>query len=349
MRRLYQIANSGKNYYHKYQNERLTKGLDTNNYGRYNRTPHNAISIVITTCNGIKYITEQLDSIRTQTRIPDEVIIADDLSSDGTYELCVNYINEYNLNGWHVYRNESNLGPGKNFREAISKAAGEYIFTCDQDDIWKPDKISSMVSVMENRPEIGLLVSNYIPVKDGRKIKARLKNIDRDNGAVIQLKLKDYWLSTLRPGCTFCFRRSIAAKFRVIDIDGNLHDSMLWKYAIVSDSLYLLNRQLILFRRHESNATKVFNRTVPGIQDRIDSADSAIRMCRKLLDASEGLGITAANQELLNDYAKFIQRRIKVLGRRNLFMMICFVVLNFKYYPTARNALSDIYAMIFLK
>ena len=50
------------------------------------------ISVAIAAYNGIDYITEQLDTIRTQTLPPDEVIIADDCSSDGTYEFCVDYI-----------------------------------------------------------------------------------------------------------------------------------------------------------------------------------------------------------------------------------------------------------------
>ena len=49
------------------------------------------ISVVMTTYNGEKYIVEQLDSIRNQTRVPDEVIIYDDCSSDLTTTLIKKY------------------------------------------------------------------------------------------------------------------------------------------------------------------------------------------------------------------------------------------------------------------
>lgn len=313
------------------------------------RTSHIAISVVMTTYNGIKYISEQLDSIRTQTLMPDEVIIADDVSSDGTYELCKEYIRRYGLEGWKVYRNEKNLGPAENFKNAIMQAQGKYIFTADQDDIWMTDKLESMVSVMEKRPEINLLLSNYIPVKDGEKLKAHLKYIDRNDGSVMRLKLKGAWFNPVRPGCTFCFRRELADKFKVMDAADSLHDSMLWNYAVITDSLYLLNRQLIYFRRHEGNATKVFNRTIPTIQDRINDIEREINYYRKFLDASEGLGINAQNQKLLEEHIKFFRKRKEVLSKRNLFMTGLFILMNFKHYPTTRNALSDIYAMIFLK
>ena len=126
------------------------------------------VSVAMATYNGIKYIAEQLDSLRTQTLPPDEVIIADDRSTDGTYEFCRDYIARYGLTGWKVYQNERNLGLLKNFREVMAKCTGEYIFTCDQDDIWMPDKISVMLSVISERPEIRLLVSNYIGLVKGK-------------------------------------------------------------------------------------------------------------------------------------------------------------------------------------
>ena len=47
------------------------------------------ISVVMTTYNGEKYILEQLESIRCQTRIPDEVIIKDDCSKDKTVSIAI--------------------------------------------------------------------------------------------------------------------------------------------------------------------------------------------------------------------------------------------------------------------
>ena len=308
-----------------------------------------SISVVIASYNGIKYIPEQLDSIKEQTLPPDEVIIADDCSSDGTYEFCVDYIARHNLKGWRVYRNEHNTGLQKNFRAVLAEAGGEYIFTCDQDDIWMPDKISAMVSVLRKRPEISLLASNYIPLVDGKPAKVYLNYIERDDGSVIPFRLQNYGLGNLRPGCTFCFRRRLLDKFKVMDVDSLLHDSMLWKYAITSDSLYLLNRRLIFWRRHENAATGVEFSSYPDVKTRIQGTYAAEEVYGKFVAASEGLGIPAANVKYMEQAMDFQRRRREMLAKRSLLRTAIFVALNMKYYPTLRNALSDIYAMIFLK
>ena len=307
------------------------------------------ISVVLASYNGIKFIGEQLDSIREQIKRPDEVIIADDKSTDRTFEYCKQYVVDNNLLKWTVYRNTQNLGVNKNFREALKRATGDYIFTCDQDDVWTPDKISSMIQVMDERPEILLLCSNYLPMRDGEIIHAHVRNISRDDGTVIPMRLKKFWLGNLRPGCTFCFRRELLSRFSIMDVPERLHDSMLWKYAIVADGLYLLNRQLILYRRHESNSTNQFDRKPITLKQRIEISDSEIEFHRKFLDCSEKLGIPPKNQKALKGKMKFLERRKKILSRHNTFLILLFVLFNMKYYPTLRNALSDIYAALKLK
>ena len=306
------------------------------------------ISVALASYNGIKHIAAQLDSLRSQTLPPDEVIITDDCSTDGTFEFCESYIRENNLTGWKVFRNEPNLGVAKNFRFAISKCSGEYVFTCDQDDVWLPDKIEAMVEVMKSRPEIKLLVSNYIPMSGGKRLKVRLKNLERNDGSVIQYKLKDTWLDTLRPGCTYCFRRELAEMFEVFDPENRLHDEMLWLYAILQDSLWLLNRQLILFIRHGDNATDPFPQTHPNVEQRLKLIDEFIDWHERVIAASDVLKISSANRSLLRHKVRFLERRKATLAKRNIFCVALFVMMNFKYYPTFRNALSDVYAVALL-
>ena len=309
----------------------------------------NTVSVAMATYNGIKYIAEQLDSIRTQTLLPDEVIIADDRSSDGTYEFCRDYIERYGLKGWRVYQNEHNAGVRKNFREVMAKCTGEYIFTCDQDDIWMPDKISTMFSVIRERPEIRLLASNYIALVGGKSVKVPVKNLSRNDGAVIPIRITYAGLMPMRPGCAYCFRRELLDKFNVMDIDAAIHDAMLWGYAVASDSLYLLTRQLIFWRRHENTVTGAAFSNYPGIERRIDETYEIEEIYRKFLNASEGLEIPSYNVKFMNEIIDFQRRRRGMLAKRSVLCSALFVMRNMKYYPTLRNALSDVYAMIFLR
>lgn len=106
-------------------------------------------SVVIATYNGEEYIEEQLETIKDQTRIVDEVLVFDDLSQDGTVLLIKNFIEKYGLSNWNLIVNKVNKGYSRNFYEGICKATGDIIFCCDQDDIWDKRKIENMVTFFE--------------------------------------------------------------------------------------------------------------------------------------------------------------------------------------------------------
>lgn len=127
------------------------------------------ISVVMTTYNGEKYIEEQLDSIQRQTRLPDEVLIFDDCSSDNTVEVVQKYIKKNLTVGWKIERNIKNKGWKKNFYDGIKEATGDYVFLSDQDDIWIPDKIEMMVEVLEKNKDISVLASDFSIQLEGEK------------------------------------------------------------------------------------------------------------------------------------------------------------------------------------
>ena len=307
-----------------------------------------SISIVMATHDSMRYVDEQLDSLRTQTLSPDEVIIADNFSTDGTYEHIQEYISRYGLTNWSVYQNDHDIGIVQNFRNLLAKCSGEYIFTCDHDDVCMPDTLSEMVSVMKARPEIMLLVSNYILWVNGKNAKVHLPHGNRNDGTVMQIRFQDSYLSTLLPGCVYCFRAELLKKFNVLAPEGMLYDALLWKCAILSDSLYLLNRQLIYYRRHEHVSTGAYLAPIADVIKLRDS-DGETKMYREFLSYADELEIKPEYRELMQEKIDFLQRRRKIREKKNLFSTSLFVLRNMKYYPTLRNAPSDIYAVIFLK
>lgn len=120
------------------------------------------ISVVIATYNGEEYIEEQLETIKNQTMIVDEVLIFDDRSQDETTSLITNFIEKYKLPNWNLIVNKVNKGYSRNFYEGICEASGDIIFCCDQDDIWDKRKIENMVTFFEKNSKIKVLSGNYI-------------------------------------------------------------------------------------------------------------------------------------------------------------------------------------------
>lgn len=99
------------------------------------------VSIVMATYNGEKYLEEQIESILSSTYQDFELYIYDDRSKDSTMEILKSYEKKY-PHKIHVSQNETNLGVTQNFLHAVNRTTADYVMLCDQDDVWKKDKIA---------------------------------------------------------------------------------------------------------------------------------------------------------------------------------------------------------------
>lgn len=109
------------------------------------------VSIVLTTYNGERYLPAQLASYLAQTRLPDELVVGDDGSSDGTLALLDDFSRRAPF-PVRVTVNTTNLGPTRNFVEAVLRSSGQMIFLSDQDDVWHESKIERMMQHMADHP-----------------------------------------------------------------------------------------------------------------------------------------------------------------------------------------------------
>lgn len=221
------------------------------------------ISVVIATYNGEKYILKQLESLYMQRRKPDEVIICDDMSWDGTVEVINKYIARKQLeSSWHVYVNTERLGYSGNFFSAVRKAAGDYIFLCDQDDGWFEDKIKEMTDIMEQNREIELLCSEYMPFVHGvcwqqsqnfKKIGAKKMYY---NNNLEKLEFNKDTIAAGMEGCTMCFRKSFfdtVEKYRIPRISCN---EFIWKMALCEEACYVYHKALMKRRFYAISISK---------------------------------------------------------------------------------------------
>ncbi len=127
------------------------------------------VSIALCTFNGERFLREQLDSYAAQSVLPDEVIVCDDGSTDGTMEILEEWAKTVSFKV-RIVQNEQNLGYAQNFGKAVSLCTGDAIFFSDQDDVWNPQKIERMVKVFEENPDVVTVVSDSeIIDSDGQK------------------------------------------------------------------------------------------------------------------------------------------------------------------------------------
>jgi len=121
------------------------------------------ISVVLCTYNGAHYLEKQLGSLSSQTRLPSELIICDDGSSDRTIEILKAFQAKAPF-PVQIRVNPVRLGVTKNFEQAISLCSRELIALCDQDDCWLPEKLELVDEYFQQFPEVGAVFSDGIVV-----------------------------------------------------------------------------------------------------------------------------------------------------------------------------------------
>lgn len=106
-----------------------------------------SVTVLISTYNGEKYIREQLDSLIAQEGVEVNIIARDDGSTDSTPMILTEYVNRYdNI----IFYQGENLGPAYSFVDLVKCAPNvEYYAFCDQDDVWKKEKLFTAVSLLE--------------------------------------------------------------------------------------------------------------------------------------------------------------------------------------------------------
>ncbi len=117
------------------------------------------VSVYITSYNQRKLLREAIESVLAQTRRPDEIVIADDCSEDGSQELIQSYASEYPGLIRPVLQ-DRNVGIPKNRNDACRVTTGDYVTHLDGDDRFYPEKIEADLNTLEKNPEADIACAN---------------------------------------------------------------------------------------------------------------------------------------------------------------------------------------------
>jgi glycosyltransferase involved in cell wall biosynthesis len=117
------------------------------------------ISIALASYQGARFISQQLDSFASQVRLPDEVCVSDDGSSDATLELVRAFAKAAPFTVKSTV-NPVRGGVNKNFENAVTMCTGDVILFSDQDDVWLPQHVDQLVAPMEANPRIVAVASD---------------------------------------------------------------------------------------------------------------------------------------------------------------------------------------------
>ena len=115
---------------------------------------HPLVSVITVTYNSASYVRDAIEGVLSQSYPNLEYIIADDSSTDSTW----NIIGSYHDSRIVSYRNEENLGEYANRNKAIELATGKYLIFIDGDDLIYPHGIENYVKFAEAYPEVPLVI-----------------------------------------------------------------------------------------------------------------------------------------------------------------------------------------------
>jgi glycosyltransferase involved in cell wall biosynthesis len=215
-----------------------------------------AISCVIPVFNGEAYLGEALDSVFAQTLPPTEVIVVDDGSTDGTWDVVDRF-------GARVrYIRQDNQGPGAARNTGIALATGQLLAFLDADDLWLPQKLDRQVRRFAERADLQVSVT-------------KVRNFWIEELRAEAEAMRDHRLSAdALPGYvpqTMLARREVFARVGRFDETLRVGEDTDWflRAADLGTEVELLPEVMVMRRFHRTNLTRAGNALQSNLADAV--------------------------------------------------------------------------------
>ncbi len=214
------------------------------------------LSVAMCTYNGEKYISEQIISILSQTVLPDELIICDDGSTDNTIAI----IKGLNNPRIKLHQNPVNLGPTKNFEQAINLCSGDIIFLADQDDVWLPNKVATIVQAFKSNPEAYMLFTDAYLANEKLE-PCGISLWEYSNFDCNEFSFNMLMLRTVATGATMALKKE-ALELIMPFSPFLIHDDWITLLLTFFNRTAFINKKLIYYRMHSNQQIGVNESTI---------------------------------------------------------------------------------------
>lgn len=113
------------------------------------------LTVIVPTFNRADLIGETLDSLLAQSRVPDEIVVVDDGSSDSTAEIVGAYATSVR------YIHKENGGKASALNLAMAESSGDYVWICDDDDLIEPDAAERLAGALDGDSGLGYCAGRH--------------------------------------------------------------------------------------------------------------------------------------------------------------------------------------------
>ena len=216
------------------------------------------IDVLLATWNGSRFLEEQLDSLLGQTFQNFRLLIRDDRSTDSTLQIVEEYRSRYS-DRIFVRKNLDRQGACHTFSLLMEESTAPYVAFCDQDDIWRSDKLAISLSAMkESESRHGsdvpvLVFSDMEIVDESRQVIApslwRQSHVHPERATLGAMLVQN-----LVTGCTALANRSLLLNGCPVPEAASMHDSWLGLVAAAFGILHPIHEATVQYRQHGGNA-----------------------------------------------------------------------------------------------
>ena len=191
------------------------------------------ISVLIPNYNYRKYVAAAVDSALAQTYPNVEVVVSDNCSTDGAWEL----LNErYGADPRvRLHQNETNIGMARNFDVLMELARGDYVMCLSSDDFLLPPHLTRLEEAFRRDPQLDVVYCNaYFAHEDGTVYATRAMPGEFPASYVDARDELVENFTTVCPVCFPCalFKRAVLAEPGICGDPGNGQDARDWELII---------------------------------------------------------------------------------------------------------------------
>jgi glycosyltransferase involved in cell wall biosynthesis len=259
------------------------------------------VSIAMATYNGAGFVLEQLRSFAAQTRLPDELVVGDDGSTDDTIAIIRTFAETAPF-PVRVIINERNLGYRENFLRTALACRSTYVAFSDQDDVWKPHKLQVCVDRLEADKAVLCVHTATLVSSDLQPLDSFRQGITGDR---VIPPLSSPLFYTYYGLCQV-FRRDLLSIIPVEDRpeghdplgEAISHDRWVTMLASIFGKTATVSEPLVLYRQHGQNVT--------GRQKRVRKRDALARIAasKRMASSDELARLCDERADLLDTYAR---------------------------------------------
>ena len=272
------------------------------------------VLVLMSTYNGQKYLTEQLESIKAQSGVDVTCLIRDDGSSDKTVEILEDFVKQNE--SFHL-RAEENAGVISSFNSLISDPFAErfdFIAFCDQDDVWLDTKLIRAVRLMQKN--IADMDKPAVYCSNLELVDSELSHIGYMRSDDIRISKYTAPVQNCATGCTMVFNSSARDEYlRGIGSFMEMHDYWMMLVGMYLGKVLYDRKAYIKYRQHGNNVIGAKQQNISGFAKNLSKTGSHERMLSDFVRVYDK-EISAKDKQIITNVAlanKDLKCRMRVL------------------------------------